>query len=87
MNLNLDDCLNESLKIINEISNKKQKTILETLSVKIKQSLQIQKSSTKLLSFYVHDLLSISQINNGKFRKDVTVFDLHDAVEEVMMIQ
>jgi len=48
---------------------------------------KVQKSSTSLLNFYVHDLLSVSQINNQKFRKDFSVFDVEQAIEEVMLIQ
>ena len=45
-------------------------------------------SSTKLLEFCVHDMLSLAQINNpGKFRKNCSVFNLKDAVKEIMDIQ
>jgi hypothetical protein len=36
----------------------------------------VQESSTKLLNFYVGDLLSMAQINKGAFRKNIERFDV-----------
>ena len=44
----------------------------------------IQESSTKLLNFYVADLLTLSQIEKKKFRKNLSRFDIQDAIEEVI---
>ena len=47
----------------------------------------IQESSTKLLNFYVADLLCLSQIKNKKFRKQVTSFDVRSAIDEIVEVQ
>ena len=47
----------------------------------------IQESSTKLLNFYVADLLCLSQINSKKFRKQVSKFDVRAAIDEIVEIQ
>lgn len=52
----------------------------------MEDSANIQISSTKLMNFFVNDILSLSQINNSNFRKDVSVFDLKHAITEVMNI-
>ena len=37
--------------------------------------------------YLVQDLLDFAQINSGKFRKNITSFDIREAIEEVMSIQ
>ena len=51
------------------------------------KQIDTQQSSTKLLNFYVADLLSLSQIEKNKFRKNESKFCLREAVEEVIRIQ
>jgi signal transduction histidine kinase len=51
------------------------------------ESINIQDSSTQLLNFYVSDLLCLSQIEKGVFRKVITIFDVRLAIQEVIMIQ
>ena len=43
--------------------------------------------SSKLLMFFVNDMLDFAQILQGKFRKVVESFDLKEAVAEVISIQ
>ena len=40
-----------------------------------------------MLNFYVSDLLCLSQINNKKFRKQVSPFDVRAAIEEIVEVQ
>lgn len=40
-----------------------------------------------MLKFLVNDVLDYSQIKAGKFNKDVTNFNLKEAVDEIIMIQ
>ena len=47
----------------------------------------MQQSCTKLLNFFVEDLLCMAQIDKGTFRKNVGTFNLHDAIHEVVTIQ
>lgn len=44
-------------------------------------------TSTKLLDFYVHDMLSLAQLNSKKFRKNVTNIDIRSTVEDIMKVQ
>ena len=44
-------------------------------------------SSSKILSFVVSDMLSLAQINSNKFRKNTSIFNIKDTVEEVVSIQ
>lgn len=51
------------------------------------ESIGVQESSTKLLNFYVADLLCLSQIQNGSFRKNLARFSIRDTIAEVMSLQ
>jgi signal transduction histidine kinase len=50
------------------------------------EACSIQESSSKLLNYFVNDLLSYAQINSGKFRKNLCSFDLKNAVSEIVGI-
>lgn len=39
------------------------------------------------MTFMVQDLLDYAQIKSNKFRKNITKFNLRDAVEQVMSVQ
>ena len=39
------------------------------------------------MTFIVQDLLDYAQIKAGKFRKNVSVFDIRESIEKVMCIQ
>jgi len=43
-------------------------------------------SSTKVLRFLVNDILDFAQIRAGKFRKDISQFDIKEALEEIKLI-
>jgi len=60
---------------------------IQSISEELTDSSKIQLASTKLLNFYVGDMLSLAQINSKKFRKDNSNINLKDTIEEVMMIQ
>jgi len=55
--------------------------------MKLLEGMKIQESSTNFMSFLIHDLLDYAQIKSGKFRKNVELFNIHEAVEEIMCIQ
>ena len=52
----------------------------------MKDSIKIQVSSTKMLNFCVNDMLCLAQINSKKFRKDCKMFDIREAILEVIQI-
>ena len=50
------------------------------------ESCDVLRSSSKLLNFCVDDMLSLSQIDSGKFRKNCHNIDIRDTIHEVMSI-
>ena len=74
--------MNEGLKQIknsisdNKSASKRLQGIIDDLIVKSK----MQNSSTKLLKFFVRDLLDFQQIKMNKLKKDVQSFNLREAV-------
>jgi hypothetical protein len=44
--------------------------------VEIGDCIEVQLSSTKMLTFSVNDTLSLAQLNSSKFRKEITCFDI-----------
>ena len=64
----------------NAQASKKLQGIIDDLIVKSK----MQNSSTKLLKFFVRDLLDFQQIKMNKLKKDVQSFNLREAVQEVV---
>ena len=39
------------------------------------------------MNFLIQDLLDYAQIKSGKFRKNIELFNIHEAVEHIMSIQ
>lgn len=76
--------ITRELKNNNVLETKKK---LKKLQKKYQLSINIQQASTKLLNFFVNDMLVLSQIKEGKFRKECSNFDIREAVEEIMSIQ
>ena len=60
---------------------------IKTIAFDLKKSNNVQKASGKLLNHTVNDLLTFAQINGGKFRKNLSNFDIQKAIKEIMMIQ
>lgn len=50
-------------------------------------SIKILKSASKLLSFTVSDMLSVAQIKNEHFRKNLELINIKTTIEEVFQIQ
>ena len=57
-------------------------SILEQLD----EGRKTQQNSAEFMKFIIQDLLDYSQIKAGKFRKNIEVFDIREAVEKVMSI-
>ena len=87
MNLKLIDIAQQLKEITKKAGSERRTEQINELVEEMLNFAKVQKSSTSLLNFYVHDLLSISQINNSKFRKDFSLFNVEEAVKEVMLIQ
>ena len=63
------------------------KNQLETIISKLEDGLFVQESSSNLMIFIIQDLLDYAQLKAGKFRKNLSQFDVRDAVEQIMQIQ
>ena len=40
-----------------------------------------------MLGFLVNDILDFAQLKSGKFRKDVSFFNIEEAIQEIYLIQ
>ena len=69
---------------MNKPGHKKLKKKLKRLQSEQLESIHIQMSSSKILNFLVNDILDFSQLRSGKFRKDISNFNIQDAVEEII---
>ena len=59
----------------------------QTIMKELKAGKLIQQNSSELMAFLIQDLLDLAQINSGKFRKNISCFDIRASVEKVMNIQ
>jgi len=57
---------------------------LEPIIQKLVDGLNVQESSSNLMIFIIQDLLDYAQLKAGKFRKNLSQFDVRDAVEQIM---
>ena len=62
------------------------KNIVKTIK-ELFNSCDVLQSSSKLLNFCVNDMLSLSQINSDKFRKNCSNIDIRKTVNEIIAIQ
>jgi len=46
----------------------------------------VQESSANVMGFLIQDLLDYAQIKAGKFRKNISRFDIRKSIETVMCI-
>ena len=67
-----------------DVKNLKKK-LMELMNEQ-ENSCDIQSYSTKMLGFYVNDILDFAQINHGKFRKDCRPVNAKLVIEEVINI-
>lgn len=71
---------------LDNLTVKKMKKKLEKLHKELKQSIDIQSSSTKILQYLVNDTLDFGMLRAGKFRKNSFNFNVKEAVEEIMLV-
>ena len=43
-------------------------------------------SGEKILNFLVNDILDFAQLRNGKFRKNISNFNIKDSINEIKLI-
>ena len=79
--------LNDLLKSKDIKSIKQMRREIKQIVEEVQESTEIQIASTKLLGFYVNDMLSLAQINSSKFRKDCSNIDIRKSIQEIIMIQ
>ena len=75
----------EQLKPSGQTQNIKRKLVDN--QEKLVRISKIQTSSSKLLLFFVNDILDFSKIKAKKFKKNISTFNLKEAVGEIMGIQ
>ena len=69
------------------MSAKNIKKELKMFTREYDDSIKVQSSSTKILLYLVNDLLDLGQLRSGKFRKDISNFNIKEAINEIMSIQ
>ena len=84
--------INEKLKKIimedlDQISHRNIRLKLNSVYNEYDGTLKVQKSSSKLLTFLVNDILDFAQLKSGKFRKVISCFNIKEAIQEIYMIQ
>ena len=60
---------------------------MKQINIKLKSGLKVQQSSANIMSFIVQDLLDYAQIKSGKFRKNISTFNIKQSIEKIMCIQ
>lgn len=71
-------------KDFNQLSLKKIKNKMKKYQKEYRESIKIQMSSSKILNFLVNDILDFAQMRSGKFRKDISNFNIKEAVQEIV---
>ena len=87
MNLQLKELIPQLFRLITDELGIDSTNRFTQIKADFEKAISVQCSSSKLLNFYVEDLLSLSQIEKGTFRKTVSRFNVREAIEEVMTIQ
>lgn len=54
---------------------------------KLEEGLKVQEASANFMLYIVQDLLDYAQIKSGKFRRNISQFNVREAVDKVMCIQ
>lgn len=71
----------------NLMSSEEIKKKLKFMYTEYQGTLKVSKSSSKILTFLVNDLLDFAQLKSGKFRKNISCFSIYEAIKEVESIQ
>ena len=57
-----------------------------TILASLEKSVKVQQNSSDLMTYLVQDLLDFAQLKSGKFRKNISKFNIRDTVEKVITI-
>ena len=60
---------------------------MKNILTKLEKGRKVQESSSQLMSLIVQDLLDYAQISANKFRKNISLFNIKDIVEQVIEMQ
>ena len=52
----------------------------------LEKSVKVQQNSSDLMTYLVQDLLDFAQLKSGKFRKNISKFNIRDTVDKVITI-
>ena len=78
--------LYEKLREI-KVKDKKAKEAIDEVLDELEIGNGIQQSSSELMNSMIQDLLDYAQIKAGKFRRNFSVFNIREAIEQVTSIQ
>ena len=70
-----------------KIKDKKVKKAIDEILDELETGNSIQQSSSELMNSMIQDLLDYAQIKAGKFRKNFSIFNIREAIEQVVSIQ
>ena len=69
-----------------KVKDKEVKKAMDEILDELETGNGIQQSSSELMNSIIQDLLDYAQIKAGKFRKDITVFNIREAIQSVVSI-
>ena len=76
----------EAIEDIKDLVDPEQFNELVEIFAEYIKSIQTQKTSSSLLLLNVEDILGFAQIKAGRFSKNVTLFDVKKAIQDIMSI-
>jgi signal transduction histidine kinase len=82
----LEELLESLNKKVDRIEDQELKDEIKADLVKLEDCKSVMKASTKQLNYVVNDMLVLAQLNSGKFRQNISRFNIVDAVNEVLLV-
>ena len=70
-----------------KVRDKKAKKAIDDILEELETGCSIQQSCSELMNSMIQDLLDYAQIKAEKFRKNLSVFNIREAIEKVVSIQ
>ena len=78
--------LYEKLRAIN-VKDEELKKKIDEILYELEIGLNIQDSSSEIMTSMIQDLLDYAQIKAGKFRKNIKIFNIRKSIEKVVSMQ
>lgn len=82
----LEELIESLNKKVDRIEDQELKNEIKADLVKLEDCKSVMKASTKQLNYVVNDMLVLAQLNSGKFRQNISRFNIVDAVNEVLLV-